>query len=339
VDVSREEDLIEDVARHYGYDRLPTTLPALRELPQARPAALAHQRTIRRVLTAAGFSEAQTYAFVEERAAAPFRNGGAGLPIAYPLSEKHAVLRPSLLPGLIDAAALNRSRGRRDVRMFEVGSVFRAEGGERRRVGLAWTGAAVAEHWSGDSRSADLFDLTGAVSALCRAFGSDAEFQPTVRPELVPGRSAAVVAGGAAIGFAGQLVPALADVRGLPAGEDFYVAELDLEALGALAPAGDLAAQALPRFPAVVRDVAVLVRNVVPAAALRATVRSAAPPTLIGIQEFDRYEGPNIPEGHVSVAFHLTFRAPDRTLVDAEVQQAMDAIVAALGREQGAVQR
>jgi len=107
----------------------------------------------------------------------------------------------------------------------------------------------------------------------------------------------------------------------------------------ALAPVGDLQATPLPRFPAVVRDLALHVGEEVPAASIRATIQAAAPPTLVAIEEFDRYQGPTIPAGRVSLAFHLTFRSADRTLVDAEVQQAMDDIVVALNREHGAVQR
>jgi phenylalanyl-tRNA synthetase beta chain len=339
VDVAREEDLIEDVARHYGYDRLPTTLPALHDLPPARPAALGRQQVIRRVLTAAGFSEAQTYAFIEERAAAPFREGGESLAIAYPLSEKYAVLRPSLVPGLIDAVALNRSRGMGDVRLFEVGSVFRSEIGEVRRVGLVWTGAASPEHWSGPARTVDFFDLKGAVFALLRALELDPAFEAARRAELAPGRAAVATAAGRTVGLLGQLAPSLAAARGLSPADEIYVAEFDLGIVEDLAPAGDRLATPLPRFPAVVRDLALLVGDSVPASSIRATIHGTAPLTLVAVEEFDRYQGPTIPAGRVSLAFHLTFRSQDRTLVDAEVQQAMDDIVSALKREHGAVQR
>jgi phenylalanyl-tRNA synthetase beta chain len=339
VDVTREEDLIEEVARHYGYDRLPTTLPALHDLPPARPAALARQRVIRRVLTAAGFSEAQTYAFIEERAAAPFREGGESVAIAYPLSEKYAVLRPSLVPGLIDAVAVNRSRGIGDVRLFEVGSVFRAETGEVRRVGLVWAGAASREHWSSPPRTVDFFDLKGAVVALLCALELDAAFNAAQRAELAPGRAAVAAAAGRTLGWLGQLAPSLAAARGLPSGDEIYVAEFDLGIVEDLAPAGDRLAMPLPRFPAVVRDLALHVGDNVSASSIRETIRAAAPPTLVAVEEFDRYQGPTVPAGRVSLAFHLTFRAPDRTLVDTEVQQAIQTIVSALQREHGAVQR
>ncbi len=339
VDVTREEDLIEEVARHHGYDRLPVTLPALADLPRARPPALARQRVCRRVLTAAGFSEAQTYACIETRAAAPFADGEAPVPLAHPLSEKFAALRPSLVPGLIDAVALNLNRGARDVRLFEIGSVFTAAAGEARRLALIWTGAALPEHWSGPARLVDFFDLKGVVAALLRALEVEVSFEATRRAELVPGRAAVVAAAGRKLGWLGQLAPSLAAPRGLSPGDEIYVAEVDLGVVEDLAPAGDRLAAPLPRFPAVVRDLALHVDDRVPAAAIRETIRAAAPPTLVAIEEFDRYQGPTIPAGRVSLAFHLTFRSPDRTLVDAEVQQAVAAIVGALARAHGAVQR
>jgi len=303
------------------------------------PSALARRRLLMRVLTAAGFSEAQTYAFIEARAAIPYAEGREPVAIAHPLSEKYAVLRPSLLPGLVDAVATNRTRGRRDVRLFEIGSVFTPDRGECHRLGLIWTGAAVSEHWSGGERAVDFFDLKGVVTAVCRAITLDVEFEPASRGWLLPGRAAAATVGETLLGTAGQLAPALAEARGLPGADEVYVAEIDLDLVERLVPPGERLVTPLPRFPAVIRDLAVVVGPAVPAAALRATIRAASPPLLVALEEFDRYQGPAIPEGHVSLAFHLTFRSPDRTLVDAEVQQAMDAIVAALEREHRAVRR
>jgi len=185
----------------------------------------------------------------------------------------------------------------------------------------------------------DFFDLKGAVAALCRALELDARFEPAARAELVPGRSAAVIAAGRNLGWLGQLAPTLAAARNLSSAEEVFVAELDLEIVERLAPTGDLRASPLPRFPSVVRDLALLVNAQTPASAIRETIRAAAPPTLVAVGEFDRYQGPAIPEGRVSLAFHLTFRSPERTLVDAEVQTGMNDIVAALQREHGAVQR
>jgi phenylalanyl-tRNA synthetase beta chain len=344
VDVSREPDLIEEVGRHYGFDRIPATFPPLGQ-PQAPPAqVILRERILRQTLTASGFSEAMTFAFIERDAALPFCGPGAEpAGIANPLSEKYAVLRPSLLPGLIDACAHNRRRQRKDVQLFEAGNRFDARAGEGRSAAFVWCGAADGPHWSAPTRPVDFFDVKGVVERVCATYGISAEVVAATRPYLVAGRSAEVrVTGEAAavsIGVLGQLLPSIADAREFPPSEDLYVAELDLTALFGAAPDEDVKAESLPRYPSVVRDVSILVADTLPAGAVRGTIRSAAPPTLTSIVEFDRYSGKGIPSERVSLSLRLTFRAPDRTLTDDEVQVAMDGIVGALRREHGAEQR
>ncbi len=152
VDVSRDVDLIEEVARHYGYDRLPATFPALAQVPPRPDERLEQDRALRRLATAAGFSECVTFSFISEKAAREFAAADDLVAITNPLSELFAVLRPSLLPGLVDAVAHNRRHGQRDVRLFELGTRFVRGAGESRTLSLAWSGAATAEHWSGRAR-------------------------------------------------------------------------------------------------------------------------------------------------------------------------------------------
>lgn len=340
IDIQREVDLIEEVGRHYGFDKLPTTFPVLDAAQRPPDPAIQRDRLTRQVLTAAGFSESMTFAFVERAAAAPFTAPGVEAPaIANPLSEKFAVLRPSLLPGLVDSCGHNRRRGRKDVRLFETGSRF-TQAGEGRGVGLCWLGEAVPGHWSGGGRLVDFFDIKGAVELLCAAFGIHApEVRPADVPFLVRGRSAEVCVDGQALGVLGQLLPTVAEARGLPAGEELYLAELDLERLAAAGHGDDIRAESLPRFPSIVRDLSILVDEALPAATVRGTIRAAAPPTLVSAVEFDRYQGKGIPEGRVSLSLRLTFRSPERTLTDDEAQAAMDQIVAALERTHGAERR
>ncbi len=141
------------------------------------------------------------------------------------------------------------------------------------------------------------------------------------------------------LGVLGQLLPRVAEARGFPAGEDIYGAEIDMRALETCARGDDLRAEPLPRFPSIVRDVSVLVDEALPAATVRGTIRSAAPPTLVSIAEFDRYHGKGVPEGRLSLSLRLTFRAPDRTLTDEEAQDATERIVDALKRVHGAERR
>jgi len=347
VDVSREIDLIEEIARHHGYERLPSTFPAMIRPPAPPGDALSRQQLLRRVLTAGGCSEAITYGFIEEAAARPFVAQPTELVrIANPLSEKFAVLRPSLVPGLLDALIHNRRREHRDIRLFEIGRRFTAAGGETSSVAVALTGAAAPRHWSGGERQTDLFDAIGLVDRVCEAFGASPAYDPVPRDTLARGQAAVVrarlpeTAEPVLLGYAGQLAAAIAEARGLPADDEIFVAELDL---ATLARAGRdrrrMAAAPLPRYPSIVRDLALVVDVALPAATVRGTIRSVAPETLVQVREFDRYAGKGIPPGRTSLAFRLMFRAADRTLTDAEVQQAVDAIVGALRAAHGATLR
>jgi phenylalanyl-tRNA synthetase beta chain len=137
----------------------------------------------------------------------------------------------------------------------------------------------------------------------------------------------------------GLLVPAIAEARGMPAGEDVYVAELDVDAVASAIPRAELRTESLPKFPPIVRDVSILVSEALPAAAVRGTIRAAAPQTLESVVEFDRYHGKGVPEGRVSLSLRLTFRSAERTLTDTEVESAMHTIVDALRTSHGAERR
>jgi len=362
VDVAREADLIEEVGRHYGFDRLEPTFPPL-TAPAPRPdPRIARDRRVRSVVTAAGLNEAVTFAFIESSRAERFA-GALGGPdvvrIANPLTANFEVMRPSLLPGLIDAVAHNRRHAQRDVRLFEIGAVFSEMRGETRSVALAWTGAAADEHWSRSGREVDFFDLSGVVRQVCEAIGVRADFEPRPSDFLVAGQSAVCTAASATasasadrtadrsaerlpIGIIGLLQPAIVDSYGAPKQDKVFVAELDLDAAWYVADRRLHAVAALPRFPAVVRDLSIVVADTLPAAIIRGTIQSAGASTeapLAGIAFFDRYQGKGIADGAVSVSVRLTFQSPDRTLTDAEVQQSFDQILRALVQRHGAVQR
>jgi phenylalanyl-tRNA synthetase beta chain len=285
-----------------------------------------------------------TFSFIAQDAAAPFASAETAVEILNPLSEQFTVLRPSLLPGLADAVALNRRRGRDDVRLFELGTVFGRATGERRALGLAWLGAGTPDHWGQARRGVDFFDLKGVVEAIGGALGIAFSYAPTATPHLVAGRAAAISAGTGAdastVGTLGLLAPQLAAARDLAAGTEIYVAELDLDAMLPRATFdATVASVAPPRHPAIVRDVSIVVDDTLPAAEVRGTIRASAPHTLVRIREFDRYQGPGVPDGRVSLSYRLTFQAADRTLTDVEVQRAMNDILQALVRTHGAVQR
>ena len=338
VDVTREIDLIEEVARHYGFDRLPVTFPALTSAPRPLDPRIRRTRQLRASLTAAGFSEAMTFGFVSQAAAAPFAAEGDIVPIANPLSENFAVLRPSALPGLVDAVAHNRRRERRDVRLFEVGACFSRATGERQALACAWTGLAASEHPSGSGRDVDFFDMKAVVERICEVVGVAIDTTPHHAGWLVPGRSAVASASGTRLGILGQLTRDMTNAHGLPA-DPVYVADIDLDALERVGGGRQIRIEPLPRYPSITRDISVLLDDTLAAADVRRTIRDAAPSTLVRIVEFDRYQGKGIPDTKVSLSLRLTFRSSDRTLTDAEVQDAMDGVLATLNARHGAIQR
>jgi phenylalanyl-tRNA synthetase beta chain len=340
VDCQREVDLIEEVARHYGFDRLPATFPELTAPAPPIDPRITRARHVRGVLTANGFYEAVTFGFISERAAATFAPVEDIVAVANPLSENFGALRPSPLPGLLDAVAHNRRREQRDVRLFEVGNRFSRSRGESPVVACAWTGAGTVEHWSGAAHDVDFFDVKGLAERVCQALRVDGvRIEAHREAWLVPGRSAALVRGDRRVAVLGQLAPAVADAHGLPGQDAVYVAEIDLDAVEQVAAHGATRVQPPPRYPSVTRDIAILIDETLASETVRATIRGAAPGTLVRVREFDRYQGKGMPEGKISLALRLTFRSPERTLTDAEVQGAMDAIIGALQTTHGAVQR
>ena len=374
VDLLREADLIEEAGRHYGFDKLEAAFPVMTQPAPASDPRISRDRLVRRVLTAAGCSEAVTFGFIEAKAVEVFRgtqspqsahpstgSGGALMVsvsndagfafdrvvgIANPLSGKFDTLRPSLLPGLVDAVAHNRRHGRRDVRLFEIGTRF-ASAGETRGAAVAWTGSGAGDHWSGGAREVDFFDVKGVAEHLCGALGVAVRFDALQESFLVAGQAASIRAGdgparGTRLGLAGQVAPAVADARGLPQKDRVFVAEIDLDALERARVAASDATRPLPRHPFVVRDLSIVVSDALPAEIIRGTIHTAGrdlPAPLAACSFFDRYQGKGVPEGAVSLSVRLTFQAADRTLTDADVQQSVDTILAALVRGHNAVQR
>jgi phenylalanyl-tRNA synthetase beta chain len=356
VDVSREVDLIEEIARHHGFDQIPGHFPALRQPSVEMDPRITRARLLRSVMTGAGFSEANTFGFIARTGAAAFVDEGELVAIANPLSENFGVLRPSCLPGLVAAVAHNRHREQRDVRLFEIGACFTRTGGERRAIAAVWAGAVGSDHWGGGTRPVDFFDMRGVAERISSAIGLDVRTEPAERVGRVPpksetsaggpaaswlvqGRAAAVTHNNTLLGYIGLLSQAIAEQHALSAADVVYVAELDLDAAEALAADRTTVVEPLPRFPSVARDISILIDEALRAAEVRQTIRDAAPETLVRVREFDRYQGKGVPEGRVSLSLRLTFRSPDRTLTDAEINAAMDAVMDALRSRHGAVQR
>jgi phenylalanyl-tRNA synthetase beta chain len=339
VDVAREVDLIEEIARHHGFGRIPGRFPALLQPSADIDPRIRRARQLRAVMTGAGFSEANTFGFIAKSAAAPFAGEGDLVAIANPLSETFGVLRPSVLPGLVAAVAYNRHRERRDIRLFEIGARFTRDRGERRSIAAVWAGATGADHWGGGTRPIDFFDIKGVADRIVSALNLATTAEPVSLAWLTPGRAAALTHNGTVVGHVGQLAAAVAEQHGLSAADAVYLLEVDLDAAEASITNVTMVVEPIPRFPSVARDISILVDDTLAAAAVRHTIHAAAPPTLVRVREFDRYHGKGVPDGKVSLSLRLTFRSEDRTLTDVEVQKAMDDVLASLKARHSAVQR
>ena len=333
-DIAIEEDLVEEVARIHGYDAIPTTTPTGEVRLVAPPETRVADGVLRRQLVAHDFVEAINYAFLDADSLAAWRLQDGAVALANPLTAELGVMRTSLLPGLVSALARNRARQQARVRLFELGRVFHlAEGAPREtpRIAAVACGPAQAEQWSADSREVDFFDLKAQVEGLLALAGARAEFRPDDRPYGHPGRSASVWRDGAMIGWVGHLHPGLA--KALDLDGEVVGFELDLAAVAARAVprAGELS-----RFPSVRRDIALVVPESTPWAALETSLQAALGGLLREVRLFDRYVGPGLDSGSKSLAMGLILQDVSRTLTDRDADQAVATALEALARDCGA---
>ncbi len=334
-DIAIEEDLIEELARIHGYDRIPTTLPGGASRIAMPSETRLDEASARRQLVARDMLETINFAFVDADLLKQWGLDGAQVPLANPLSAELAVMRPQLLPGLVAALGRNAARQAGRVRLFELGRVFHPQAGEGKpapvetlRVAAAVCGDADALQWGTATRKVDFHDLKGDLESLAAASGAALEFRPSQRSFGHPARSADVWRDGACIGWIGQLHPRLA--RALDIDMDVIAFELDVEPLLArqVPRAGELS-----RFPSVRRDLAFLVPDEVTWSALAATIRTAVGPLLRDVVLFDRYVGQGVDPGFKSLAMGLILQDKSRTLTDRDVDAVVAEVVAAIERE------
>jgi phenylalanyl-tRNA synthetase beta chain len=352
-DVYREVDLIEEVGRLHGLDRLPRTLPAH---GQRRGGLTREQRLRRRIEDAMrdlGFDEAAGWGLSSPALADRLRLPADDprrtrfVRIANPLSEDGSVMRTTLIGELLDAARYNLARGAEGVALFESGRAFLAEappatGGteagafpgtmpapdrEPHRLAALLVGPVRPQSWRGETDPGDFYALKGVLEALCGRFGIGVRLEPGAEPFLHPGRAAAAFVGDEPAGWIGELHPAVAADWDLPAGTAF---ELDIAPLIAATRAGEEIYEDVTTHPAVVEDLAVAVAEDVPAERVVATVSEAGGELLGAVRIFDLYRGDQVGPGLKSLALRLEFRAPDRTLTDDEVAGHRQRIAAAL---------
>jgi phenylalanyl-tRNA synthetase beta chain len=344
VDLQREEDLVEEVARQLGYDRIPSATGVLRgeQVPSAAVGALALEERTRDILAHLGFHEAFSYSMLARGDDDPFvrEDAAAAVALANPIAEPMAVLRRSLLPGLLRAVELNLRRGNHDVRLFEVGRVFEARGcaavpAEPLRAGVAWCGAAAPGHWSQPPREVGFHDLAGVLEHLLAAL------RPSHRPArragavagMHPGISATWTLGQAeAVAWCGALHPAIRRKLDLP--RPVLLGELDLERLTEIAPAIP-AYEPLPRVPAVVRDLSLVLTPSITFDQLLEVARQVPTPAPARFEVVDRYEGKPLGPGEFSLTLRVTLEPQGRTLTDEQIESYRAGLVAALREWRG----
>lgn len=318
-DIAREEDLVEEVLRIHGYDEIGSRVPIVPlPLGRARVSELLDAR-LKDLLVDLGYAEAITYSFIEPKIADMLDPGGEPVSVVNPVSSEHAVMRTSLLPGLVTALGNNLSRQATRVRLFETGQCFRKEENDLAQLTLCGGilfGPRETESWAHDRGPVDFFDVKGDVERLFALGGLPVGYAKAADPVLHPGQSAVVLVDGEPAGRFGRLHPEVETVLELPSG--VFVFELEGDAVLARRRRRH---GAVSRQPSVRRDLALLADREIPAARIESIVRARLGEILAGFTFFDVYGGEGIDSNKKSVAIGLTFQHRSRTLTDTEIAE------------------
>ncbi|WP_342387149.1 phenylalanine--tRNA ligase subunit beta [Salinicoccus bachuensis] len=339
-DLKIKEDITEEVARIYGYDALPSSLP---EYTKITPGRLTDEqskvRIIRHQLESLGLSQSINYALTSHGKAAQFSGSGEALELLMPMSEDHAVLRKSMIPHLVDNVIYNRNRQQKDVQFYEIGKIFISNGtavlpDEEEMLAGILTGDMNRTDWLGTKVPADFYAAKGIVESILEKLGleDDVRYEQTARfDELHPGRSADVLLDNEIIGFIGELHPKYAQQNDL---DRTAVFEINLDRLLAVRQ-GNIVYEQLSRYPSITRDIALVVDESVAADTLVRIIETAARKYLVDVFVFDVYEGGNMEAGKKSVALRLTYLNKENTLTDEEIEKLHAPVLEAL-EESGA---
>ncbi|MGB5260752.1 MAG: phenylalanine--tRNA ligase subunit beta [Gammaproteobacteria bacterium] len=335
-DVAIEADLIEEIGRVYGYNRLPSVplTGALDIQPQEETACSVDRFCD--ILAARGYQEAVTYSFVDPVLQQQVNPGLAPIPLANPISSEMAEMRTSLWPGLITAMQHNVNRQKSRVRLFEHGLRFWADHGATRQeimLGGIVSGSRLPEHWDGQGLASDFFDLKQDVEALLQYAGqcTTLKFMRAEHPALHPGQSASLCAGGRVVGWLGRIHPQLAASQDLDPASCLF--ELEYAAISHGAPARF---SPISRYPSIRRDLAVVVDADLPAGELEAAVREAAGSLLQALVIFDVYQGKGVETGRKSIAFGLILQDYSRTLAEKDIEEVVTRVTDFLTEKFGA---
>lgn len=342
-DIKIEEDLIEEAARLYGYDNIPSTLPETAGTTGGLTPYQAKRRKVRRFLEGAGLSQATTYSLTNDKKAAAFAiEKSFNTMLALPMSEERSILRHSLVPNLLEAVSYNLARQTDSVALYETGSVFltkeeNTKPVEKERVAGAVTGLWRKNLWQGEKKPVDFFVVKGIVEGLLHQLNvSDRiEFVQSERKNMHPGRTANILLNGSLAGFIGQVHPAMEKELDI---KETYVFELDLHAL-LTEETEALVYTAIPKYPSVTRDIALVADKTVTSGQLEAVIKDAGGALLKEVTVFDVYEGEHMEEGKKSVAFSLQYVNPEQTLTEEEVTKVHENVLKALEETYQAVLR
>ncbi|MBE7355177.1 phenylalanine--tRNA ligase subunit beta [Staphylococcus haemolyticus] len=340
-DITIKEDLIEEVARIYGYDEIPSSLPVFGEVTSGELTDRQHKtRTVKETLEGAGLNQAITYSLVSKDHAKDFAlQERPTISLLMPMSEAHATLRQSLLPHLIEATAYNVARKNKDVRLYEVGRVFFGNGegelpDEVEYLSGILTGEYAVNAWQGKKEEIDFFIAKGVVDRVAEKLNLEFSYKAGKIEGLHPGRTAIVSLEGQDIGFIGELYPQVAADNDL---KRTYVFELNYDAMMQVA-VGYINYEQIPKFPGVTRDIALEVNHDVPSSELKQIIHNNGEDILQSTLVFDVYEGEHLEKGKKSVAIRLNYLDTEDTLTDERVSKIHDKILEAL-QAQGATIR
>ncbi|RFU65944.1 phenylalanine--tRNA ligase subunit beta [Peribacillus glennii] len=339
-DISIEADLVEEVARLYGYDNLPTTLPVGAAIPGKLTAYQQKRRQVRRVLEGAGLYQAVTYSLTSEEKAAQFAlEKRESIRLAMPMSEERSQLRLSIVPQLLEVLKYNTARQNDFIALYEIGSVFlKSEAAdlpeEREHLAGALTGLWEAHPWQGEKKPVDFFVAKGVLESVFDTLGlmENIEYRQAEIAEMHPGRTAEILLDGKVIGFIGQVHPIIQNELDL---KETYVFELSFKALADAEPEA-IRYEAIPRFPSITRDIALVVDKETVAGDIQRVIAEAGGKLLKEVGVFDLYEGENMEQGKKSIAFSLKYFDPQRTLTDEEVTKTHDKVLSAVKEKTGA---
>lgn len=333
-DIKIEEDIVEEIARLYGYDEIPMTLPEGKTHIGGLTPYQEKRRVVRNVMEGAGLYQAVTYSLTSEELSQKYAlKTEETTKLLMPMSEERSTLRQSLLPHLVEAASYNIARKAKSVALYEIGSVFLGKTEEElpyeeEHVAFILTGKWVDHAWKGEKVDVDFFVAKGIVEALVEKLGltDRISYEKTTVDGLHPGQTANILLDGEKVGIIGGLHPA--ERKKVDLGETF-VAEINLQTL-LTASTESLVYTAVPRFPAITRDIALELNREKPAGEIEAVIRKVGTSLLKEVTVFDLYEGEKMAPGKKSVAFTLTYFDPERTLTDEEVTNAHEKVLKAL---------